>query len=218
MQVEQEPRGKVRGKLLLSPITGGSIETVNRNARYPQIDYAGLTNGTIKMKEKQPPENISNILGRKNEPRTAQVGAISKAQKQQKDFKVSKYSLLRYRKNPKVEPNWRTRGETLRFFINSVANHQKNWRRGTFGEKIVLKTLTMPKKLKEWTLWDFSTSDQSENSKKIAGGPFGEIFFSKKKPHRAENTVREYPLIPLSFLHDVKILFRKLLKYFKFAN
>ena len=48
--------------------------------------------------------------------------------------RISKYSLLRYRKNPKVEPNWHTRGDTLKFFIHSVANHQKNWR-GTFGEK-----------------------------------------------------------------------------------
>ena len=39
---------------------------------------------------------------------------------------TSEYSLLRYRKNPKVEPNWRTRGDTLKFFIHSVANHQKN--------------------------------------------------------------------------------------------
>ena len=60
-----------------------------------------------------------------NKPGTAQVGAISKAQKQQKDFKVSKYSLLRYRKNPKVEPNWRTRGDTLRVFIHSVANQKR---------------------------------------------------------------------------------------------
>ena len=49
--------------------------------------------------------------------------------------RTSKYSLLRYRKNPKVEPNWHTRGNTLKFFIHSVANHQKNGRRGTFGEK-----------------------------------------------------------------------------------
>ena len=62
---------------------------------------------------------------RNNKPGTAQVGAISKAQKQQNDFKVSKYSLLRYRKNPKVEPNWRTREDTLRFFIHSVANQKK---------------------------------------------------------------------------------------------
>ena len=65
------------------------------------------------------------VCGLENKPGTAQVGAISKAQKQQKDFKVSKYSLLRYRKNPKVEPNWRTRGDTLRFFIHSVANQKK---------------------------------------------------------------------------------------------
>ena len=34
-------------------------------------------------------------IPRWNKPGTAQVGAISKAQKQQKDLKVSKYSLLR---------------------------------------------------------------------------------------------------------------------------
>ena len=44
--------------------------------------------------------------------------------------------------------------------------------------------------------------------------------FSEKKSHRAENTLRRaYPLIPLSFLDDVKILLRKLLRqYFKFAK
>ena len=61
----------------------------------------------------------------RNNPGTAQVGAISKAQKQQKDFKVSKYFFLRYRKSSKVEPNWRTRGDNLRFFIHSVANQKK---------------------------------------------------------------------------------------------
>ena len=70
-------------------------------------------------------QNFFKQKVRTNKPGTAKVGAISKAQKQQKDFKVSKYSLLRYRKNPKVEPNWRTRGDTLKFFIHSVANHQK---------------------------------------------------------------------------------------------
>ena len=54
---------------------------------------------------------------------------------------------------------------------------------------------------------------------KIEGGPFGENFFSKKKSHRAENTLRKYPFVPLSFLDDVKILLRKLLRqYFKFAK
>ena len=68
------------------------------------------TNFFKKMKEL----NKANKISKK--PGTALVGAISKGQKQQKDFKVSKYSLLRYRKNPKVEPNWRTRGDTLKFF------------------------------------------------------------------------------------------------------
>ena len=75
----------------------------------------------------------------------------------------------------------------------------------------------MPKKLKGGTLWDFSTSVLSENSKKLKGGPFGGNFFFEKKSHRAENTLREYPLVPLSFLDDIKIVLRKLLKYFIFA-
>ena len=47
--------------------------------------------------------------------------------------------------------------------------------------------------------------------KKIEGGPFGE-FFLEKKSQRAENTLREYPLVPLSFLDDVKVLLRNLSK------
>ena len=39
-----------------------------------------------------------SLANQKNKPGTAQVGAISKAQKQQKDLKVSKYSLLRHPK------------------------------------------------------------------------------------------------------------------------
>ena len=74
------------------------------------------------------------------------------------------------------------------------------------------------KKTERGTLLDFSTSVLSENSKKVEGGPFGKFFFEKKS-HRDENTLREYPLVPLSFLDDVKILLRKLLRqYFKFAK
>ena len=47
--------------------------------------------------------------------------------------------------------------------------------------------------------------------KKLKGGPFGEFFF-RKKSHRAKNTLREYPFVPLKFLDDVKILLRKLLR------
>ena len=48
-------------------------------------------------------ERVITLFQRENKPGPAQVGAISKAYKQQKDFKVSKYSLLQYLKNPK---NW----------------------------------------------------------------------------------------------------------------
>ena len=75
----------------------------------------------------------------------------------------------------------------------------------------------MPKKLKGGTLWDFSTSVLSENSKKIEGGPLGKKFFSEKS--LTEPKILYVPLVPVSFLDDVKILLRKLLKYFfKFAK
>ena len=115
---------------------------------------------------------------------------------------MSKYSLLRYRKNPKVEPNWRTRGDTLRFFIHSVAN-KKNER----GTLLVKKNLFEKKshnaeKTERGDPLDFSTSVLSENSKKIEGGTLWGIFFSKKKSHSAENTLRQYPLVlgPFEFL------------------
>ena len=93
---------------------------------------------------------------------------------------MSKYSLLRYRKNPEVEPNWGTRGDTLRFFFHSVANHQKNE-----GRELLVTIFA-----ERGTLWVISTSVLSENSQKIEGGHFGEKFVFKKKSHRAENTLR----------------------------
>ena len=147
-------------------------------------------------------------------PGTAQVGAISKAQKQQKDFKVSKYSLLRYRKKPKVEPNWRTRGDTLRFFIHSVANHQKQLKEGHLKKSVS----QCRKNWKGGPLGFFSIRAVGKLQKN-EGGPLGKNLFFEKKSHRAKNTLREYPLVPLSFLQDVKILLRKLLRhYFKFAK
>ena len=44
----------------------------------------------------------------------------------------------------------------------------------------------MPKKPKGGTLWDFSTSILSQNSKKIEGGTLWEKFFSEKKSRSAE--------------------------------
>ena len=54
----------------------------------------------------------------------------------------------------------------------------KNWRKKIFffsGEN-----LTMPKKLKGGTFWDFPTSILSQNIKKMQGGPFEEKKFRKK--------------------------------------
>ena len=107
---------------------------------------------------------------------------------------MSKYSLLQYPKNQKVEPNWRTRGDTLRFFIHSVANHKK------YGGALLVKKNFEKKshnaeKTERGTLWDFSTSVLSENSKKLKGGPFGEncFFFSKKSLTEPKSTQGEYP-------------------------
>ena len=45
----------------------------------------------------------------------------------------------------------------------------------------------------------------------MKGDPSVKIFFQKKS-HRAENTLRQYPLASLSFLDYEKILLRKLIK------
>ena len=100
-----------------------------------------------------------------NNPGTAQVGAISKAQKCQKDFKVSKYSLLKHPKNPKVVPDWRARG-TLWHFSSLLWQIIKK-----------MKSLTIPKKTERGTFWYFSTSILPQNSRKNEGGTFAEIFF-----------------------------------------
>ena len=77
----------------------------------------------------------------------------------------------------------------------------------------------MPKKLKGGTLWIFQHPFCRKTPKKLKWGPFWGNFFLEKKSHSAENTLRQYPLVPLSFLDDVKILLRKLLRqYFKFAK
>ena len=68
----------------------------------------------------------------------------------------------------------------MRFFnIHSVAKHEK------IEEKNFLflfsgENLTMPKKLKGGTLWDFPTSILSQNIKKMQGGLFEEKKIRKK--------------------------------------
>ena len=76
----------------------------------------------------------------------------------------------------------------------------------------------MPKKLKGGPLGFFNIRSVRKLQKIERGDPLGKKFFLGKKSHRAENTLREYPLVPLSCLDDVKILLRKLLKHFKFAK
>ena len=76
-------------------------------------------------------------------------------------------------------------------FLNthSVVKHQK-----LEGGKIFIfgKNLTMPKKTDKGTLWDFSASILSQNSRKNEGGSFGEIF-SEKKSHSAEKNWKGGP-------------------------
>ena len=75
----------------------------------------------------------------KNKPEPARVGAISKAKKLQKEFKVSKYSLLKYLKNPKSWTALARRGDPFAFFnIHSVAKHQKI-EGGPFGEMFIFE-------------------------------------------------------------------------------
>ena len=67
--------------------------------------------------------------------------------------------------------------ERNRFFnIHSVAKHEKIEEKHFFSGK----NLTMPKKLKGGTLWDFPTSILSQNIKKMQGGPFEETKLKKK--------------------------------------
>ena len=83
--------------------------------------------------------------------------------------------------------------DPLRFFnIHSVAKHEKieENKNFHFQEKIS----QCRKKLKGGTLWNFSTSILSQNSKKMKGDPLGKFFFRKKvsqcrKNERGESLV-----------------------------
>ena len=82
----------------------------------------------------------------------------------------------------------------------------KYWSIGDpFMKKKLEKSFTMPKKTERGDTLGFFNIHSVGKYQKIEGGPFGENFF-RKKSHSAENTLREYPLAPLSFLDNVKIL------------
>ena len=115
---------------------------------------------------------LSKVKTSRERPKSAPYRRLKNSKR------TSKYSLLRYRKNPKSEPNWHTRGDTFPSILSQII---KKIEGGPLLVKFFfLKSLTMPKKLKGGTLWVFSTSVLSENSKKIEGGTLWEIFFSKK--------------------------------------
>ena len=69
----------------------------------------------------------------------------------------------------------------------------------------------MPKKTERGNFWDFSTSILSENMIKLKGDPSVKNDF-RKKVSQSRKYSKGHPLVPLSFLDDVKILLRKLSK------
>ena len=86
---------------------------------------------------------------------------------------------------PKLSTIW----SQLKGFCRKTS---KNW-----WEKVLFseKNLTVPKKLKGGTNWDFPTSILTQNSKKqLKGGPFGENF-SEKKSRSAEKNWKGDPLV-----------------------
>ena len=74
------------------------------------------------ISEKQSYSEVRNVCEKVHAKVTfnkmAQVGIISKAQKQQKDFKMSKCSLLQYLKNPKRWTELARRGPFRIFIIH----------------------------------------------------------------------------------------------------
>ena len=75
----------------------------------------------------------------------------------------------------------------------------------------------MPKKLKGGPFGFFNIRSVGK-LQKIEGGTLWEFFFEKKVSQRRKYS-KAAPFGPLSFLDDVKILLRKLLRqYFKFAK
>ena len=83
--------------------------------------------------------------------------------------------LIQYPKNS---------GTLLDFLTSIVAKHQK-----VEGGIFFKKSLTMPKKLKGGTIWEFSTTFLSPSLKKLKRDPLRN-FFSKKQSHNAEKTER----------------------------
>ena len=139
--------------------------------------------------------NICSIpILQTNKPRPAQVGAISKAQKQQKDFIMSKYWWVG---DPFMEKIFlkkvsqcqkKLKGRTLWGFSKSILSQNIKKMRADFNFRKQISHCR--KKTEMGTLWDFPTTILSQNSKKIEGGPFGENFFPEKITQCRKKTER----------------------------
>ena len=124
-----------------------------------------------------------------NKPEPAQVGAINKAQKKQKNFQVSIYSTRKskkqkkwaeWRAGPASASSWRAKWGTLPKFSTFLSQLKG----GPFGENTNFrKKVSQCRKTERGTFWGFSTSILSQNIKKIE---VGNIFIFGKKSHSAE--------------------------------
>ena len=96
-----------------------------------------------------PIENVGREITSRNKPGAAQVGATSTAQKYQKDFKVSKYSLLQHPKIfLKVSQCWKIEKWTFWDFSTSILSQNSKKLKGEPLRKKVPKKVTMPKNWK----------------------------------------------------------------------
>ena len=73
---------------------------------------------------------------------------------------------------PLVGPRRAKRGTLSDFATSLVVKYQKKLKGGPFGEKNSEKSLTMPKKLKVWTLWGIFFEKSLTMPKKLKGGLF----------------------------------------------
>ena len=135
-----------------------------------------------------------------NKPEPAQVGAINKAQKKQKNFQVSIYSTRKSKNGPKSQKkwaewragpasasSWRAKWGTLPKFSTFLSQLKG----GPFGENTNFrkKSLTMPKNWKGNLLGFFNIHSVAKHQKIEVGN----IFIFGKKSHSAEKNWKGGP-------------------------
>ena len=88
-------------------------------------------------------------------------------------------------KTQKVGPNWRAKRAPFRIFNIHCCKTSKNWRALWW---IFFESLTMPKKRKGRTRWDFQHPFCRKTSKKLKGDLLG-IFFESRKNWKVDPLV-----------------------------